>query len=113
MRKVHSLVLRQSSEELSIPQGMHSCYLTEKEKIRGCLLAKAAGADFVKTSTGFGPSGATVEDVTLMRKTVGDELGVKAAGGIRDLHTALKMIETGATLIGTSSSVRIVTGSGN
>jgi len=91
---------------------LENCYLTEKEKIKGCRLAMAAGADFVKTSTGFGPSGATLEDVALMRRTVGDELGVKAAGGIRDLHTALKMIEAGATRIGTSSSVQIITGSG-
>lgn len=90
---------------------LENCYLTEEEKIKGCQLAKAAGADFVKTSTGFGPSGATVEDVALMRKTIGDSLGVKAAGRIRDLHMALKMIEAGATRIGMSSSVQIVTGS--
>lgn len=89
---------------------LENCYLTEEEKIKGCQLAMAAGADFVKTSTGFGPSGAVVEDVVLMRKTVGEKMGVKAAGGIRDLHMALKMFEAGATRIGTSSSVQIMAG---
>jgi deoxyribose-phosphate aldolase len=87
---------------------LENCYLTKGEKMTGCKSAMAAGADFVKTSTGFGPSGASVEDVALMRKTVGDRMGVKAAGGIRDLQTALRMIEAGATRIGTSSSVRII-----
>ena len=89
---------------------LENCYLTEEEKIEGCRLAIAAGADFVKTSTGFGLSGAVVEDVALMRRTVGDKPGVKAAGGIRDLSTALKMIEAGATRIGTSQAVQIVAG---
>ena len=89
---------------------LENCYLSEEEKIKGCRLAMEAGANFVKTSTGFGPSGAVVEDVALMRKTVGDKMGVKAAGGIRDLQTALRMIEAGATRIGTSSSVQIVAG---
>jgi deoxyribose-phosphate aldolase len=89
---------------------LENAYLTTEEKIKGCLMCKAAGADFVKTSTGFGPSGATLEDVALMRRVVGEELGVKAAGGIRDTAMALKMMQAGATRIGASASVKIVTG---
>lgn len=83
------------------------CNLTDEEKILACKMAKKAGFDFVKTSTGFGKGGATVEDVKLMRKTVGKKMGVKAAGGIRDRETALKMIKAGATRIGTSAGVEI------
>src|SRR2546422_107204 len=82
--------------------------LTADEKVRACRLAVAAGAAFVKTSTGFGPAGATVEDVALLRKTVGEAVGVKAAGGIRTREAAEAMIEAGATRLGTSSSVLIV-----
>jgi deoxyribose-phosphate aldolase len=92
-------------------------FLDEEEKIKACTLAKAAGADFVKTSTGFGPGGATVEDVTLMRRVVGEAMGVKAAGGVRDAATASKMVAAGATRIGASAGVRILqeakAGSGN
>ncbi len=84
------------------------CLLTDEEKEKACLLAKNAGADFVKTSTGFSKGGATVADVTLMRKTVGDSMGVKAAGGIRSYDDAIKMIENGASRIGTSSGVKII-----
>lgn len=87
---------------------LETCYLTDAEKETVCLIAKEAGVDFVKTSTGFGTAGATVEDVALMRRVVGPEIGVKAAGGIRDLDTALAMIKAGATRIGTSSGVSIV-----
>ena len=89
---------------------LENAYLSIEEKIKGCLVSKAAGADFVKTSTGFGPSGATLEDVALMRYVVGENLGVKAAGGIRDTTMALKMMQAGATRIGASASVKIVTG---
>jgi len=82
-------------------------YLTDEEKVTACKIAKEAGADFVKTSTGF-TGGATVEDVKLMRRTVGKEMGVKAAGGIRTLKDALAMIEAGANRIGTSSGVSII-----
>jgi len=85
-----------------------TCYLNDEEKIRGCKLVMEAGASFVKTSTGFAGGGATIEDVKLMRKTVGKNFGVKAAGGIRTLEDALKMIEAGATRLGTSGSVAIV-----
>jgi deoxyribose-phosphate aldolase len=89
---------------------LENAYLTDEEKAQGCALAKAAGADYVKTSTGFGPSGATVEDVALMRRVVGPEMGVKAAGGIRDAEIARRMIEAGATRLGASASIQIVQG---
>jgi len=84
------------------------CYLTDDEKVLACRLAKKAGFDFVKTSTGFGPGGATAEDVALMRKTVGKIMGVKAAGGIRTLDDALKMLAAGANRLGCSAGVEIV-----
>ncbi|MFO7583651.1 MAG: deoxyribose-phosphate aldolase [Anaerolineales bacterium] len=87
---------------------LEMCYLTQREKVLGCLLAKAAGADFVKTSTGFGPSGATVEDVDLMRRVVGAEMGVKAAGGIRTLADAQALIRAGANRLGASASLSIL-----
>jgi deoxyribose-phosphate aldolase len=89
---------------------IETCYLTEEEKVKACELAKEAGADFVKTSTGFGTGGATIEDVRLMRKVVGPEMGVKAAGGIHTYEQALAMIEAGATRIGASHGVQIVEG---
>ena len=87
---------------------IETCLLTKEEKIRACELAKEAGADFVKTSTGFSKGGATVEDVKLMRETVGTEMGVKASGGIHTKEEATKMIEAGATRIGTSSGISII-----
>lgn len=89
---------------------LETALLTDEEKVKACELAKEAGADFVKTSTGFGPGGATAEDIALMRKTVGKYMGVKASGGIRDFETAQKMIKAGATRIGASASVSIVKG---
>lgn len=82
--------------------------LSEDEKVRACSLAKEARADFVKTCTGFGPGGATVEDVKLMRRVVGEKMGVKASGGIRNLATCKALLEAGATRIGTSAGVQIV-----
>jgi deoxyribose-phosphate aldolase len=87
---------------------LEMAFLTPQEKIIGCLISKAAGADFVKTSTGYGPGGATVEDVELMYRIVGPEVKVKAAGGIRNLQTALAMIGTGASRLGASAGVQIV-----
>jgi deoxyribose-phosphate aldolase len=84
--------------------------LTEEEKRRACELSVKAGADFVKTSTGFSTGGATVEDIILMRSVVGPNLGVKASGGVRDLTDAKKMIDAGATRIGTSAGVSIING---
>ena len=89
---------------------IETCYLNDEEKIKACLIAKEAGAHFVKTSTGFGPKGATAEDVALMRKTVGPNMGIKASGGIRTIDDAVKMINAGANRIGTSRAVEIVEG---
>ncbi|KYD32937.1 deoxyribose-phosphate aldolase [Parageobacillus toebii] len=89
---------------------IEACLLTEEEKVRACQLAVKAGADYVKTSTGFSTGGATPEDVALMRKTVGPNIGVKASGGVRDMQSAEAMIQAGATRIGTSSGVSIVEG---
>jgi deoxyribose-phosphate aldolase len=88
---------------------LETCYLTDEQKIAVCKIALETGADFVKTSTGFGTAGATAEDIRLMRSVVGPEMGVKASGSVRDLNTALSMIDAGATRIGTSSGVKIAT----
>ncbi len=87
---------------------IETCYLTDDEKKKACEIAKKAGADFVKTSTGFGSAGAKVEDVRLMRSVVGEEMGVKAAGGIHNADEAMAMIEAGASRIGASRSVEII-----
>lgn len=87
---------------------IEAALLTDEEKVIASTLTKAAGADFVKTSTGFGPGGATVADVALMRKVVGDSMGVKAAGGVRDLEQMKAMVAAGATRVGASAGVRIV-----
>jgi deoxyribose-phosphate aldolase len=87
---------------------LETCYLTDLEKKQVCQMALSEGADFVKTSTGFGSGGATTEDIRLMRKVVGDHMGIKASGGIRDLDTTLQMIAAGATRIGTSAAVSII-----
>ena len=90
---------------------LETCLLTKDEIVKACELSKAAGAQFVKTSTGFSTGGATVEDVKLMKDTVGDALEVKASGGVRDYETAMKVIEAGATRIGASASVDIANNS--
>jgi len=87
---------------------LETSILSDDQKILACKLAQKAGADFVKTSTGFMPRGATIQDVSLLRRVVGNRLGVKAAGGIRDLSTAMEMIAAGATRLGCSSSVSII-----
>ena len=92
---------------------IETCLLTDEEKVKACELAKAAGADYVKTSTGFSSGGATVADIALMRKTVGADMGVKASGGIRDYAAAKAMIDAGASRIGASSGKKIVEGSKN
>lgn len=89
---------------------LETCLLTDEEKVKACELSKEAGADYVKTSTGFSTGGATVEDILLMRKTVGPKMGVKASGGVRDSAGAKAVIEAGATRIGASSSIAIVMG---
>ncbi|WDV44267.1 deoxyribose-phosphate aldolase [Clostridiaceae bacterium M8S5] len=89
---------------------IEACLLTDEEKIKACELSKEAGADYVKTSTGFSTGGATVEDIKLMRKTVGQNIGVKASGGVRTYEKAVEMIDAGATRIGASASVAIAEG---
>lgn len=89
---------------------IESCLLTDEEKVKACELAVAAGADYVKTSTGFSTGGATAADIALMRKTVGPNLGVKASGGVRSLEDMKSMVEAGATRIGASSGVAIMNG---
>src|SRR5262245_59340424 len=87
---------------------IETAYLTDEEKISACSVAKASGADFVKTSTGFGPGGASAKDVALMRSVVGEDVGVKASGGIRDWKMLQQMVQSGATRIGASASVKIL-----
>ena len=87
---------------------IETCYLTDDEKVKACELAVEAKADFVKTSTGFGTNGATFEDVTLMKKTVGNRAKVKASGGVKTYETAVKYIELGAERLGTSSGIQII-----
>ena len=89
---------------------IETCLLTEEEKVKACELAKKAGADFVKTSTGFSTGGATPEDIKLMRETVGPEMGVKASGGVRSIEDAEAVIKNGATRIGASASIAICEG---
>jgi len=87
---------------------IETCLLTDEEKVRACVAAKNAGANFVKTSTGFSTGGATTHDVALMRKTVGEEIGVKASGGVRTHEDLLAMVEAGASRIGTSNGTKII-----
>jgi deoxyribose-phosphate aldolase len=89
---------------------IETALLNKEEKVTACLLSKEAGADFVKTSTGFSGGGATVEDIALMRRVIGPEMGVKASGGVRDFDDAQSMVEAGATRLGASAGVKIVQG---
>ena len=104
------LDVKRLSKEIIVKVIIETAYLTMEEKVIACKLAKDAGADFVKTSTGLFGKGATVEDVRLMRQTVGKNMGVKAAGGIRTYADAVAMIEAGANRIGTSTAVAIIEG---
>lgn len=108
VRNEISRLKKSVGENIILKVIIETCLLTEEEKIRACLLAKEAGADFVKTSTGFSTGGATKEDIALMRKTVGTEMGVKASGGIRTKEAFLEMISSGANRIGTSSGIKII-----
>lgn len=111
MRDIKGIV--DAAEEKVVKVIIETCYLTEEEKIKACQLAQAAGAHFVKTSTGFGPGGATIEDVQLLRKVVGPNMGIKAAGGIRTYEDAIQMIRAGANRLGASASVTIIEGCPN
>lgn len=103
-------VVKAASGKALVKVIIETCLLTDEQKVRACELAVKAGADFVKTSTGFSTGGATREDVALMRKTVGQQTGVKASGGVRSLEDVNSMIEAGATRIGASSGVSIMKG---
>lgn len=100
--------VREAAKEAVVKVILETCLLTDEEKKKACALAKEAGLDFVKTSTGFSTAGATTADVKLMREVVGDKMGVKASGGIRDRETAEAMIAAGASRIGASKSIAIV-----
>lgn len=105
---IHAVVEESHKSGIPVKVILEMVLLTQREKIIGCLLSKAVGADFVKTSTGFASGGATIEDVSLMRRMVGAEIGVKAAGGIRTLKDARAMISAGANRLGASAGVAIV-----
>lgn len=104
---IHSVV-EEARGKAAVKVIIETCLLSEEEKIRACLLAKKAGADYVKTSTGFSTGGATAEDIALMKKTVGKDMKIKASGGIRTREKAEEMRKAGADRIGTSSGIRIV-----
>ena len=101
-------LLKEVAGKLVLKVIIETCLLTDEEKVRACKLAKEAGADFVKTSTGFSTGGATAHDVKLMRETVGPEMGVKASGGVRTHEDLLAMVEAGANRIGTSNGTKII-----
>lgn len=101
-------VVEAAKERAIVKVILETCLLTDEEKKKACEISLEAGADFVKTSTGFSTGGATIEDVQLMKSIVGNKMEVKASGGIRDIETANKMIEAGATRLGTSSGIKIV-----
>ena len=101
-------LLKEVAGKLVLKVIIETCLLTDEEKVRVCLLAKEAGADFVKTSTGFSTGGATAHDVKLMRETVGPDMGVKASGGVRTHEDLLAMVEAGANRIGTSNGTKII-----
>lgn len=103
-------VVKAAKDKALVKVIIETCLLTDDEKIKACKTAKAAGADFVKTSTGFSTGGAVKSDIELMRRVVGKEMGVKASGGVRSYEDALTMINAGATRLGTSSGVSIVNG---
>lgn len=101
-------VVEAAADKALVKVIIETCLLTKKEKIKACELAMKAGADYVKTSTGFSTGGASIEDIELMKSVVGDKLGIKASGGIRDRKTALEMIEAGATRLGASAGIKII-----
>lgn len=100
----------QAAKSAKVKVILETCYLTNEEIVQACLASKKSGAAFVKTSTGYGKGGATVEAIKLMRETVGPEIGVKASGGVRTYEQAIAMIEAGANRIGASSGIKIVSG---
>jgi deoxyribose-phosphate aldolase len=109
-RDIRSVVMATHARKALLKVIIETALLTDEEKVLACLISKEAGADFVKTSTGFSGGGATVEDITLMRRVVGPGIGVKASGGIRNRETAEKMVLAGATRLGASAGVKIIKG---
>ncbi len=109
-RDIHEVVKVAHAAGAIVKVIIETSLLNNEEKVTACLLAKEAGADFVKTSTGFSGGGATVEDINLMRRVVGPEMGVKASGGVRDFEDAQNMVKAGATRLGASAGVKIVQG---
>ena len=105
--EIHQIV-EATKDKAIVKVIIEACLLTDEEKIKACELSQKAGADFVKTSTGFSTGGATVHDIALMRKTVGAEMGVKASGGVHTHEEALAMVEAGATRIGASAGVKLL-----
>lgn len=105
--EIHQIV-EATKDKAIVKVIIETCLLTDEEKIKACELSQKAGADFVKTSTGFSTGGATVHDIALMRKTVGAEMGVKASGGVHTHEEALAMVEAGATRIGASAGVKLL-----
>lgn len=105
--EIHQIV-EAAKDKAIVKVIIETCLLTDEEKIKACELSQKAGADFVKTSTGFSTVGATVHDIALMRKTVGAEMGVKASGGVHTYEEALAMVEAGATRIGASAGVKLL-----
>ncbi|WP_289147716.1 deoxyribose-phosphate aldolase [uncultured Megamonas sp.] len=105
--EIHQIV-EAAKDKAIVKVIIETCLLTDEEKIKACELSQKAGADFVKTSTGFSTGGATVHDIALMRKTVGAEMGVKASGGVHTHEEALAMIEAGANRIGASAGVKLL-----
>lgn len=105
--EIHQIV-EAAKDKAIVKVIIETCLLTDEEKIKACELSQKAGADFVKTSTGFSSGGATVHDIALMRKTVGAEMGVKASGGVHTHEEALAMVEAGATRIGASAGVKLL-----
>lgn len=105
--EIHQIV-EAAKDKAIVKVIIEACLLTDEEKIKACELSQKAGADFVKTSTGFSTGGATVHDIALMRKTVGAEMGVKASGGVHTHEEALAMVEAGATRIGASAGVKLL-----
>lgn len=103
-------VVDAANKEALVKVIIETCYLTDEEKVKACELAVKAGTDYVKTSTGFGTGGSTPADIKLMRETVGENIGVKASGGVRTAEDAKAVIEAGASRIGASASIAIVTG---
>ena len=104
-------VVKAANKKALVKVILETCLLTDDEKVKACEISKIAGVDFVKTSTGFASAGATSQDIALMRKTVGEEMGVKASGGIRDYDKAVEMIKAGASRLGVSASISIVNSS--